>query len=118
MNTRRRKSNLVRKRANHRCELCGRFVPHELPNGSTACSCHHILPAGQWYKYRLNLANMLCLCGDCHHGIHNGRHRELGQKALDKIHREEASGQFLQAVRRAVATGVYYKYLPNRKHLF
>lgn len=59
-------SNEVRKRANYKCEICGR----------PATSAHHILPKASSPFYALDPDNGIALCDKCHY---------------DKVHSNECS---------------------------
>lgn len=64
-----RLADLIKKRANYKCEICG-FPGFEMKNGERYAEAHHKEPLSRLGK---NIpSNMFCVCPTCHRILHYG----------------------------------------------
>ena len=82
-------SQVVRARANHTCEYCGRIQNRETKKPKMECS--HFM--GRRYRHtRYDLENACCLCFECHGNMHEDPKlhtdfftKRIGSKKLEEL---------------------------------
>jgi 5-methylcytosine-specific restriction protein A len=77
-------SSYAKKRANGKCDCCGRLAPFNRDDGTPFLETHHLIPLSEGGNDSID--NVCALCPNCHRMLHYGKNiLEITQIIKNKL---------------------------------